>query len=127
MSATLLQRVSAHLAAANLLDGYDVQYLRYTDANTQGPLVMFRMAGSEGALTDFTVQYPDVTMIMIATPTTAVSASERMREIVQFMRDDFQGDGLLYIEPLSAVMGPYYMEDGRPWFQLEIRVIVNDH
>lgn len=127
MSATLLQRVSAHLAAANLLDGYDVKYFRYTDANTQGPLVMFRMAGSEGSETDFTVQYPDITMVMVATPTTAVSASERMRQILQYLRRDFQGDGLLYIEPLSAVMGPYYMEDGRPWFQLEIRVIVNDH
>ena len=125
MSATLLQRVSAHLGS--LTSGYTLRYFRWTDDNDQEPTLLFRMAGTQGALSDFSVQYPDVSVVLIGTPTTVVADSERCREILQYVRDNFALDGGLNIEPLSAVSGPFYLENGRPWFQMEFRVIVSDH
>ena len=125
MSATLLQRVSAHLGS--LTSGYALRYFRWTDDNDQEPTLLFRMAGTQGALSDFSVQYPDVSVVLIGTPTTVVADSERCREILQYVRDNFALDGGLNIEPLSAVSGPFQLENGRPWFQMEFRVIVSDH
>ena len=127
MSATLLQRVSAHLAQGSLLDGYTVRYFRWTDDNDSEPTILFRMAGSQGALSDFSVQYPDVQVTLIGTPTTAVSDSERCREILQYVRENFEIDGGLNIEPLTAMSGPFQLENGRPWFQIDFRLIVSDH
>lgn len=127
MSATLLQRVSAHLAGGNLLDGYTVRYFRWTDDNGAEPTILFRMAGSQGALTDFSVQYPDVQVTLIGTATTVVADSERCREMYQYARENYEIDGGLNIEPLTAVSGPFYLADGRPWFQLDFRVLVSDH
>lgn len=127
MSATLLQRVSDHLAGGNMLDGYTVRYFRWTDDNESEPTILFRMAGSQGALTDFSLQYLDVQVTIIGTPSTVVLDSERCREIYQYCRENYQIDGGLNIEPLTAVSGPFYLEDGRPWFQLDFRVIVSDH
>tara|TARA_Y100000593_G_scaffold90839_2_gene178163 strand:+ start:1589 stop:1972 length:384 start_codon:yes stop_codon:yes gene_type:complete len=127
MSATLLQRVSDHLALGSLTDGYAVKYFRWTDASDSGPTMLFRMAGTEGALSDFSVQYPDVQVTIIATPQTAVSASERCREILQYVRENYLIDGGLNIEPITSMSGPFELSDGRPWFQLEFRVIVDDH
>ena len=127
MSATLLQRVSDHLDKGNLLDGYDVHYFRWTDDNGKAPTILFRMAGSQGALSDFSVQYPDVQVTLIGAPTTAVSDSERCREILQYVRENFEIDGGLNIEPLTAMSGPFQLENGRPWFQIDFRLIVSDH
>jgi len=127
VSATLLQRVSDHLAGGSLLDGYTVRYFRWTDDNGSEPTILFRMAGSQGALTDFSVQYPDVQVTLIGTPTTVVADSERCREIYQYVRENFEIDGGLNIEPLTAVSGPFQLENGRPWFQLDFRVLVSDH
>ena len=174
MSATLLQRVSDHLAFGGLLDGYAVRYFRWTDDNASEPTILFRMAGSQGGLTDFSVQYPDVQVTLIGTATTVVADSERCREIYQYVRENYQfidynwelfypaasiqrstideavnevwpessGETvsaepnlmapptvvkLLNIEPLAAVSGPFYLADGRPWFQLDFRVLVSDH
>lgn len=125
MSATLLQRVSAHLGS--LTSGYTLRYFRWTDDNDQEPTLLFRMAGTQGALSDFSVQYPDVSVVLIGTARTVVADSERCREILQYVRDNFALDGGLNIEPLSAVSGPFYLENGRPWFQMEFRALVSDH
>jgi hypothetical protein len=127
VSATLLQRVSDHLAFGGLLDGYAVRYFRWTDDNASEPTILFRMAGSQGGLTDFSVQYPDVQVTLIGTATTVVADSERCREIYQYVRENFALEGGLNIEPLAAVSGPFYLADGRPWFQMDFRVLVSDH
>lgn len=127
MSATLLQRVSDHIDAGNLLDGYRIQYFRWTDANSEEPTILFRLAGSQGALTDFSLQYPDVQAVLIGSVATVVADSERCREICQYCRENYKIYGGLNIEPLSAISGPFYLQDGRPWFQLDFRVIVSDH
>ena len=127
MSETLLKRVSDHLSGGSLLDGYTVRYFRWTDDNGNEPTILFRTAGTQGALTDFTVQYPDVQVVLIGTPSSVNDDSERCRQIYQYCRENFDIDGGLNIEPLSAVFGPFYLDDGRPWFQLDFRLIVNDH
>lgn len=129
MSATLLQRVADHLSAASLLDGYDVRFFRWTDVDADGntPLVMFRMAGSQGALTDFSLQYLDVQFLLLDNPASVVSADTRCRDIVTYIRENFDTTGALYIDPLSAVQGPFYLDNGRPWFMMDFRVIVSDH
>lgn len=127
MSATLLQRVSAHLALGGLTNGYIVKYFRWTDADSEQPTMLLRAAGTEGALSDFSVQYPDVQLVVIGRPETVVADSERCRAILEWVRENYQIVGGLNIEPLSTMAGPYYLEDGRPWFQLEFRVIVSDH
>ncbi len=185
MSATLLQRVSDHLALGGLLDGYKIRFFRWTDDNAKEPTALFRLAGTQGALTDFSVQYPDVTLTLIGTRKSAMDDSERCRAIYQYLREHYQfvdynwegiypegsllrttvdetaNDGwpdedtetqtlesddtsieptseeedgtplyvtkLLNIEPLTAVSGPFYLQDGRPWFQMDFRLIVSDH
>jgi hypothetical protein len=119
--------VGDHLAFGGLLDGYTIRYFRWTDDNASEPTILFRMAGSQGALTDFSVQYLDVQVTLIGTATTVVADSERCREMYQYARENYEIDGGLNIEPLTAVSGPFYLADGRPWFQLDFRVLVSDH
>lgn len=129
MSATLLQRVHDHLNAGGLVSPYAVRYFRFTDLDIteNTPFMLFRMAGSQGALTDFNVQYPDVQLVIVDNPAGVVAADTRARDIMQYVRSDFDDTDIIYIDPLSAVAGPFYFENGRPWFQLDFRVTVDDH
>lgn len=128
MSLALLERVSAHLSDAGLLTGYDVLYFKWTDEREaqNTPFVLFRMAGTSG-VDNQCVQYPDVRILLVGTPTTAVDTDSDAYSLHRYFRTDFEGSGTTYFEPLGQVIGPTYLENGRPVFEINVRCLVDDH
>jgi len=134
MSAELLQRIQGHLDAEGLLAGYDTLYFRWTDEQVNGntPFILFRAAGSAGD-DNYVVQYPDVRIILVANPSGAVAGDARMREIIRFFRadDGYRITGasgeVLSVAPIGPVIGPLYLENDRPIWELNVRCLVDDY
>lgn len=127
MSLTLLQRVHAHLDAANLLTGYSVRYFRWTDADIAGntPFIMFRQSGSGSS--DILLQDTQVSVVLVGLPTTVVDADARAQQILRYVRGStVQTDDAIRFDPVGTVRGPTYLENGRPVFEIVVRVYTED-
>jgi len=126
MSLTLLNRVRGLLDDNNLLDGYAVRYFRWTDADIAGntPFVLFRQSGS-GESNEL-VQNTLVSVVLVATPTTAVSADALMQSLLRWVRVSGGDTGSIRFDPAGTVVGPSYLENGRPVFTLDVRVFTQD-
>lgn len=130
MSLQLLQRVSGHLNDAGLLTGYDVLYFKWTDERIEQntPFILFRMAGTSGA-DNQCVQFPDVRILLVGSVTVPDDADTRAYDILRHFRTDFDTptQSVKYFEPLGQVVGPMYLENGRPVFEINVRCMVDDH
>jgi len=126
MSLTLLNRVRGLLDDNNLLDGYAVRYFRWTDADIAGntPLILFRQTGS-GESNEL-VQNTTVSIVLLATPTTVVTADARMQTILRTIRLSGSETGSVRFDPSGTVVGPSYLENGRPVFSLDVVVFTQD-
>lgn len=121
----LLPSVRDHLASADLLDGYRVQMYRWTDGDAT-PVIVFLRATSSGA-SDYLVQRPDVRIVMVTGSASDVRDGEvRMHHILRYLRHSYKTSGVLHFQPMSGVIGPSYLENGRGVFELNIRCLTDD-
>jgi len=127
MSLSALNYVRAALDTETLLAGYAVKYFRWTDADLQGDgeFVMLRLTGSGGG-SNVIEQQKDVTLSLVGTETTVVASDARMKQIERFFREPVSDNGAHRFDPIGAVQGPFYLENGRPVFSLVIRVSTED-
>ena len=127
MSATLLERVKTHIDAASLNAGYAVRYFRWTDAYVAGstPFILYRQSGSGAS--DILLQDTRVSIILVGTPTTVVATDTRAQEILRYVRGStVSTEGAVRFDPVGTVMGPMYLENGRPMFEVTVRVLTED-
>lgn len=128
MSLSLLQSIAGHLQDAGLLDGIAVKYYRWTDADAAGSgnFLVIRMSGTAG-IRNSKVQTPDVRLLLVADPAQVVTMNQRADAIFAKFSDTTAPAGVLKLEPLSAVSGPYYLDNGRGVFEIIVRCFVQDH
>lgn len=128
MSITLLERLRDHIDAANLLDGYQVKFYRWSDQdlNGTGQLILFRMAGTGGP-SAHVIQSNDVSIQMLCDPDQVRAGDNRMLAILRYLRNDFETNGVFNIWPVSGYSGPNYLENNRATFQLVVRCMTVDH
>jgi hypothetical protein len=128
MSLALLEKIAAHLDDAGLLTGYTKKYFRWTDADVNGAanFVLFRMAGTAGAR-DATVQRPDVRILLVCNATDVIAASQKADAIFANFAGITTPPGVIKLEPLGTVGGPFYMANGRGVFEIIVRCFVSDH
>ena len=128
MSLSLLQSIVGHLQDSGLLDGIAVKYYRWTDAEADGSgnFLVMRMSGTAG-IRNATVQSPDVRLLLVADPSQVVSMNQKADAIFAKFADTTAPAGVLKLEPLSTVSGPYYLDNGRGVFEIIVRCFVQDH
>lgn len=126
MSLSLLESVRDHILDAGLLTGYDVRFFRWTDLDADGnsPLILFRIAGSGES--NVVVQQTDVAIVLLDNPTSVVTGDNRMTDILRLFRTTPDRAGILRFLPLGTKLGPFYLENGRPLWELTIRVFTED-
>lgn len=126
MSLSLLESVRDHISDAGLITGYDVRFFRWTDQDAQGssPLIMFRIGGSGDS--NVVMQQTDVAVVLLDNPTGVVTGDERMSDILRLFRTNATRAGILRFLPLGTKLGPFYLENGRPVWELTIRVFTED-
>lgn len=126
MSLSLLESVRDHIQDAGLLTGYDVRFFRWTDQDAEGnsPLIMFRIGGSGDS--NVVVQQTDVAVVLLENPTSVVTGDARMADILRLFRTTPTRAGIIRFLPLGTKLGPFYLENGRPVWELTIRVFTED-
>jgi len=128
MSATLLQRVKDHIDAANLLAGYGVRYFQWTDADESGttPFVMFRQSGSGDS--SILLQDTQVSIVLVGSgPTKILDTDTRAQAILRYLRGSTVDTvGAVRFDPIGTVRGPMKLENGRPVFEIVVRVFTED-
>lgn len=128
MSATLLQRVKDHIDAANLLAGYGVRYFQWTDADETGatPFVMFRQSGSGDS--NILLQDTQVSIVLVGSgPTKILDTDTRAQAILRYLRGSTVDTvGAVRFDPIGTVRGPMKLENGRPVFEIVVRVFTED-
>lgn len=128
-SIALLQSVAGYVAAAGLDTGYVRRYLRWTDAGLQPSdrVILYRGAG-EG-LSDELLQTPDIVILIIApgTDTDIQAADATIHAIQRLVRESVSPPaGISRFEVLAGVSGPNVLENGRLWWELNIRCYTED-
>jgi len=132
MSISLLQRMRTHLDAGGLLDGYQVKYYQWSDQdlNGDGQVIVFRMTGTEG-LGAHVIQSPDISIQMLCSPSQVKAGDERMLQILQYLRANFETDNsfgeVFNMWPVGTVTGPTFLQNKRARFELIVRTMVTDH
>jgi hypothetical protein len=129
MSRTLLQRVKTHIVdTGTLLSGYSVRYFKWqdTDLSGAGEIALFRTMGTEGQVNRH-VQFPDVSLYLLASPANVGQADDDLLGVVQYLRANPSGTGAFNMFPAGTFTGPTYLENGRAIFELVIRTGTTDH
>lgn len=126
MSLSLLESVRDHISDAGLLAGYDVRFFRWTDKDAEGnsPLIMFRIGGSGDS--NVVVQQTDVAVVLLDNPREVLAGDERMTDILRLFRTNATRAGIIRFLPLGTKLGPFYLDNGRPVWELTIRVFTED-
>jgi len=127
MSYPLLEKIATHLRMAGLLDGIETKYYRCVDEDMKGStnIAVFRMAGGGGPRNSV-VQQPDVKVILYANAKDIIDMNGKADAIFKYFGGLTAPEGVLKLEPLAAVMGPYFAENNRPVFEINIRCFVQD-
>ena len=132
MSVELLRRVSAHLNSANLLDGYQVKYYRWSDQdlNGSGQVILFRMPGTSGPGAHV-IQRSDIEISILCDPDQVAAGDARMLQILQYIRANFEADNdfgrVFNMWPTGSYTGPTYLQNNRALFSLTVRCMTEDH
>jgi len=123
---TILADTVAYLGT--LLDGYEVKYFRWTDADESSdtPFVMLRFPGGGGA-SNVILQQLDVLLALVQTPTGAVTGHDDMSAILAKVRQGGGQNTVTRFEPMGSLSGPQYLENGRPVWTLNIRCYTEDY
>jgi hypothetical protein len=122
----ILDRVRAHVDGAGLDAGYVTRYWRWLDQDLDEntPAIVYRIV-SPGP-TNSLLQQTDVLIMLLENPTTAVAGQQRMEDIRKLMRGSTAPAGAVRIEPVGIEQGPFYLENGRPWWQINVRIYTED-
>lgn len=132
MSISLLQRLQTHLDGAGLLSGYQVRFYRWSDQdlNGSGQVILFRMPGTEGDGAHV-IQRPDMEISILCDPDQVKAGDERMLQILQYIRANFDVDNafgrMFSLWPIGVYTGPTYLENNRALFRLVVRAVTEDH
>jgi len=129
MSSTLLNRVKNHIIDdGNLLSGYTVKYYRWSDAdlNGDGNVALFRMSGTNGP-SAHVIQWPDVSLFLLANPASVQQADADMLDVLQYLRAEYADTDVFNMVPVGTYTGPMYLDNGRAMFEMVIRCGVQDH
>jgi hypothetical protein len=129
MSATLLNRVKAHIIDdGGLLGAYTVKFYRWSDAdlNGDGSIALFRMSGTNGP-SSHVIQWPDVSLYLLANPDAVLQADTDMLGVLQYLRADYTTTDAFNLHPVGTYTGPTYLDNGRAMFEMVIRTGVEDH
>lgn len=128
MSVTLLQHMRDHLDAANLLDGYTVNFYRFSDQdlNGDGDVIVFRMTGTEGTGAHV-IQRPDISIQMLCNPARVVDGDNRMLQILRYIRANFTATDIFNMWPIGVYTGPTYLQNNRARFELVVRCMTENY
>lgn len=126
MSQPLLEKIATYLRQAGLLEGLTTKFYRYTDEDLKGAsnLVVFRMAGAGPR--NSVVQQPDIKVILIGKQSDIVETNNKADAIFKHFGGLTAPEDVLKLEPLAYVMGPFFMDNERPVFEINVRCFVQD-
>ena len=127
MSIGLLEKVSGHLKDAGLMTGFDDKYYSWTDKDGEGSagFVLFQMAGTSG-IRNATVQSPDVRLLLVCKKDKLREGNNEADAIFANFAGMTKPTGILKLDPIGTVMGPYYLDNGRGVFEIVVRCFVQD-
>ena len=123
---TLLNRVKTFITAAGLDTGYTWRFHTWTDADSAGKVPTIFLRGDGAGQSNAVIQQNDVLIQLIGNPQAVEAMDTRMEAILALFRGTTTTSGVIRFDPLSNVRGPFYLENGRPVFQLSVRCITED-
>ena len=126
MSVALLDRVSALITAAGLMAGYTEKYFKWTDSDINGknPFIVLRQSGS--GISNILLQQTDVLIQLSQVPTAIEAGDLRMKDILLLFRGQTVSTDIVRFDPIGTVLGPFYLENGRPIWELTVRCFTED-
>ncbi len=127
MSYQLLKSVETALRDAGIIAGYTAKFYRWTDADVKGAadFIVFRMSGTSGQRDQF-MQQPDVRILVVGAATKIKETNEAADAIYAFFAGTDTALGVTKLEPIATVAGPYFMDNGRCVFEVNVRCFVPD-
>jgi len=122
VSVSVMQSLRQYLADAGLLDGYQVRFNRWSDADLEGAgnFVLFRVAGP--GVSNRIQQRHDIDLYMVAEPESYVATQNTIEAVASYLRAAVIPPNAVRYSVPSNPTGPFEMTNGRQVFQLAVQV-----
>jgi hypothetical protein len=127
MSYQLLKSVETCLRDAGLITGFTAKFYRWLDADVKGTadFIVFRMSGTSGPRDQF-LQQPDIRILVVGKAKKIDETNAVADAIYAFFAGTETAIGVTKLEPLATVTGPYFMDNERCVFEINVRCFVAD-
>jgi len=127
MSTEVLERTALYLDNLGLLSGYSPRYHRWhdDDLNQNTPVAVFRHTG-DGNSDTFKQEYDVTITLLAASISNTVAVGDAATAIVKAFRGTGTVAGVIKFEMLGNQQGPFYLENDRPLYQINVRVFTED-
>jgi len=121
VSVSVMQSLRQYLADAGLLDGYQVRFNRWSDADLEGAgnFVLFRVAGP--GVSNRIQQRHDIDLYMAAEPESYVATQNAIEAVSGHLRAAVIPPNAVRYSVPSNPTGPFEMTNGRQVFQLAVQ------
>lgn len=123
----VVERTKQFLDDLGLIDEYQARFHRWYDDDVNGntAIVLFRKTG-DGVSDVFKQEY-DVTITLLASDATKIiDVGNDAQAIVQAIRGTGSTSGVVKFQMLGNQQGPFYLENDRPLYQINVRVFTVD-
>lgn len=127
MSIVVLERISGFLQDQGLIDGFGVKYYRWmsSDVGSSGNFIVLRSEAGSGQ-SDVYLQRIPVRMILVGEANDIVGLDTLTRSIQRLLRTGAKPDGIVKLEPTSEPVGPMFLENDRPVFEINFTAYTTD-
>lgn len=106
-------------------NGYSISRGMWNEDDTAKKFIALWIEGGRKPVAQ--VQYANVRLVVTGrrnTPSDASTAEKFAHDTMSAAIEQYKGECLAYIEPLGNIMGPYYTEARRPWYEINFQLIL---
>jgi hypothetical protein len=121
--ATPSEELRTHLDSANLFAGYTFRFNRWYDSDIAagGRHAVIRREG--GGAVDPAIGRPDLRVLLVGGFNEAQDIEADAIAIESFLLQNHSSGGIMQFQLLTDIIGPIFLENDRPVFELNIRAL----
>jgi hypothetical protein len=124
MTSATMETIEQVLLDANLTDGYEFKWYRWHDDDLKDKRTrLVTLRPESGGVADNLIGHPDYRIILIGQANDPVEPHDRAEAIKEHLLSLGAVDKIMQFQILADILGPSYLEDDRPVFELNIRVL----
>ena len=119
----IIDQIESALDASGLVDDYTLSHYRWYDDDPAEFKLIIRLAG--GAPLDPLIGRPSYQLLLLSTNQNVTALHTKTEQIKSYLLRNYQFQDIINFEFPADIQGPFYIENDRVIYQLDINIIEN--